>query len=61
MTWTVCEPQGERESGKSSDEELQVTSMPTARQESGGDILTSAAEDGVGWRPMCWLQPATFT
>lgn len=61
MTWTVCEPQGGRESRKSSDEELQVTSMPTARQERRGDSLTSAAEDGIGWRPMCWLQAATFT
>jgi len=57
----VCEPKGERESRKSSGEELQVTSMATARQERGGGILTSTAEDGIGWRPMCWLQPATFT
>lgn len=45
----------------SSDEELQISSMPAARQEKEGDVLIGAIEDGIGWRPLCWLQPTTLT
>lgn len=54
----MCEPQERGNVGSLMKSCMKVTSMTTARQERGGDMLTTAAEDGIGWSPVCWLQPA---
>lgn len=62
MTWALCEPQERGKVGSALMKScMKVTSVPTARQERGGNVLSSAAEDGIGWSPVCWLQPAAFT
>lgn len=52
MTWVVCEPEERGNVGSPLMKScMKVTSMTTAKQERGGDMLTSAAEDDIG--PVC--------